>query len=355
MSERTAIINARIFDGDRLTAPGTVVVEDGLIGGGDPAGARVVDAAGATLLPGLIDAHLHLDDRDTLERLTAHGVTTGLDMATWPPAKLAALRGVPGLTDIRSAGTPAIGPGGPHSRIPGMAGDAVVLTPAQADSFVAARLAEGSDYLKLVLEAPGEGGPDEDTARALVASAHSYGKKVVAHASSAGAFALALAVGVDILTHVPLGPPLDPALVARLAADGRAVVPTLTMMKGVATNFGKPEAFGGSLRSVTALHAAGVPVLAGTDANRSPGVPARVEHGVSLHQELELLVSAGLSTVEALRAATTLPARWFGLTDRGAIAPGMRADLLLVDGDPIADITATTKIVHVWCGGVQHG
>lgn len=85
----------------------------------------------------------------------------------------------------------------------------------------------------------------------------------------------------------------------------------------------------------------------------APGAPAAVPHGSSLHHELELLTAAGLSTVDALRAATVLPARYFGLTDRGSVEPGMRADLVLVDGDPIADITATRRIRGVWCHGVE--
>jgi hypothetical protein len=89
-----------------------------------------------------------------------------------------------------------------------------------------------------------------------------------------------------------------------------------------------------------------VPILAGTDAI-NPGTA----HGASIHRELELLVEAGLSTAEALAAATSEPARAFGLADRGRIAPGARADLMLVDGDPTADIRATRKIAGVWKAG----
>jgi imidazolonepropionase-like amidohydrolase len=85
-----------------------------------------------------------------------------------------------------------------------------------------------------------------------------------------------------------------------------------------------------------------------------PGIPFSPRHGESLHDELELLIDAGLSTVAALRAATVLPAQHFGLHDRGVIEPGRRADLLLIDGDPIADIHATRKIRRVWCAGVEH-
>ncbi len=78
-----------------------------------------------------------------------------------------------------------------------------------------------------------------------------------------------------------------------------------------------------------------------------------ISHGSSLHHELELLVGAGLTTVDALRAATSRPARYFGLADRGVIEPGRRADLVLIDGDPLQDITATRSIRRVWCGGAE--
>jgi imidazolonepropionase-like amidohydrolase len=92
---------------------------------------------------------------------------------------------------------------------------------------------------------------------------------------------------------------------------------------------------------------AGVPIVLGTDANQAPGVPANVPYGESAHRELELLVEAGLTPAEALHAATGAAADRFGLPDRGRIAPGLRADLLLVDGDPTTDITATRAILAV--------
>jgi len=79
---------------------------------------------------------------------------------------------------------------------------------------------------------------------------------------------------------------------------------------------------------------------------------ARVPHGESLHTELELLVEAGFSNLEALRAAALLPSEHFGLGDRGFIGVGKLADLVLVDGNPLDDITATRKIVGVWSKGV---
>jgi hypothetical protein len=99
--------------------------------------------------------------------------------------------------------------------------------------------------------------------------------------------------------------------------------------------------------TVGQLKAAKVTILAGTDAP-NPGTT----HGASIHRELELLVKGGLTPTEALAAATASPARVFQLKDRGRVAAGLRADLVLVNGDPTTDILATRDIVTVWKGGV---
>ena len=99
-------------------------------------------------------------------------------------------------------------------------------------------------------------------------------------------------------------------------------------------------------------------MLAGTDTNYPDDqdnaiLRAYAGHGIALHHELELLFRAGLSPAAALTAATSAPARLFGLTNRGRIAPGLRADLLLVDGDPCADMTATRNITAIWRNGTR--
>ena len=158
-----------------------------------------------------------------------------------------------------------------------------------------------------------------------------------------------------MLTHVPLDKALDETAAATAIADGRILIPTLAMMEGIVVQSAPPGAdYAAARESVTVMHRAGVPILAGTDANAAVGVPAAISHGISLHHELELLVDAGLTTLDALRAATTRPARYFGLGDRGVIEPGRRADLVLIDADPLHDITATRSIRRIWCGGAEY-
>ena len=365
---REIFASVRVFDGDRvLDGPRDVVTEDGVITAVEPAGtvaqpagpagslgtggATVTDGHGGWLLPGLIDAHVHLRGPGDLRELARWGVTTALDMGSWPAALIAQLRQA-GSTDVRSTGAGAVGPGSVQAKIPGRPADSVVLTPDDGRRFVATRLAEGMDYIKVIVDPPGRGGPDQATVTAITEAAHAAGRIVIAHASHTGAVALAQAAGVDVLTHAPLDAGLVPDAVADVVRSHRTSVPTLVMMAGVAANVPVPGLdYRHARDSVAALHQAGVPVVLGTDANQAPGVPANVPYGDSAHRELELLTEAGLSPAEALHAATGAAADRFGLPDRGRVAPGLRADLLLIGGDPVADIGATRLIQAVRIAG----
>lgn len=341
---RTAITDVRVFDGEKLSEPRTVVV-DGTTIGDNADGAEEFAGGGATLLPGLIDSHLHLSGAETLDTLARWGVTTALDMAFFPPELVKSLRGRPGGADFRSPGLAAFGPDGPHVKFLKLPAEGIVLTPDDARRLVERRVAEGVDYIKGIAEAPGDGGPSAETLNALVAAAHEHGLKVVMHAASVGAYTIAVATGADYITHVPGDGVIRPEDVAAMRANGQIDIPTLSVFE---SRLGPQEHL---FASVAALREAGVEILAGTDAFSMPGMPVMVEYGAGLHHEFELLARAGLTPAEILRAATELPARAFGLTDRGRIEPGLRADLLLVDGDPTQDITATRNIKAVWCAG----
>jgi imidazolonepropionase-like amidohydrolase len=347
--DNVALTNVRVFDGERLLEPATVVIDGDRIGR-DPAGAATVDGDGRVLLPGLIDCHIHLTDDATLSALARHGVTTGLDMGTWPPELVASLRGRPGVTDIRSSGTGATHPASMHAKRMGRA-QGLVADRDEARAYVAERVAEGVDYIKIIVDPPGF---DEATVRALVDAAHANRLRAIAHAANSGAVLLAQAAGVDVLTHAPIDRPLSDDEARATRAGGQVVVPTLTMMEAIVERLAgvAPVSYDAARATVGQWHRAGVTILAGTDANQAASAPASPPYGSSLHRELGLLVDAGLSAVEALRSATVLAARYFGLADRGVIAPGRRADLVLIDGDPVQDIGAVGRVAAVWCAGV---
>lgn len=387
-----AIRNVRVFDGTTVLASATVEVRDGVVvrvasDGRDAPATTVIDGAGMTLLPGLIDAHTHIVSPDALRQALLFGVTTELDMFTDPAVirplrRLARGKAGAALADFRSAGILATAPGG-HGTEYGVT-IPTLTAPDEAQAFVDARIAEGSDYLKIVYD---DGSAfaakiptlSRETMRAVVVAAHARGKLAVVHVSSQREAIEAIEAGADGLAHIffdaaPSRQFIELAAQRKVfVADTLAVIfsicdgtrgemliadaevsPLLpprevaALRTSVRASMTAKVGCDGALQAVRELHAAGVAVLASTD-SANPGTA----HGASMHDELELLVRAGLSPQAALVAATTAPAAAFGLADRGSIAAGKRADLVLVRGDPTHDIRATRAIVGVWKQGVR--
>lgn len=388
-SSEFLVRNARVFDGQK-TESIEVWVRDGKIYGVGknlkaPAGIRVVDGTGDTLLPGLIDSHTHAW-RDALEQALMFGVTTELDMfsevkfgqqmRSEQTAGKATDR-----ADLFSAGTLVTAPGG-HGTEYGIP-IPTISRPEEAQAFVDARIAEGSDYIKLVYDdasAYGSHRPtlSKETMKAVSDAAHKRGKLAVVHIGSQQQARDAIDAGADGLVHLFEDVEPAPDFAKEAAAHHVFIIPTLAVLESVGGDAGgaalaadprlSPYLTSENLANlkksfpkfstglsekyaetaVRELKALKVPMLAGTDAP-NPGTA----HGASLHRELELLVRAGLTPEEALAAATSVPAATFHLSDRGSIAAGKRADLLLVKGDPTKDITATRDIVAVWKQGVE--
>ena len=384
---RLVFKNGRVFDGT-TSRMADLLVDGGTIREVAPGipvtGATVVDARGKTLLPGLIDAHTHAYTDDALTQALVFGVTTELDMFG-DPAKNRALRAkeaagvATGQADLRSAGTLATAPGGHGTEygfpIP------TLTQPEEAQAFVDARVAEGSDYLKIVVE---DGKPfgniptlSIQTVAALVRAAHARHLIALVHISTQHDARAVIGAGADGLAHIFFDEAPAADFGAFVASHRAFVIPTLAVTDGMCEKSDGPElavdpalapyvrvedarqlknGFPNKLAralcddataAVRQLVAAHVDILAGTDA-----LNPMVAHGISLHRELELLVRAGLTPTQALTAATATPAARFGLGDRGRIAPGRRADLVLVDGDPTSDIRRTRAIVGVWKRGV---
>jgi imidazolonepropionase-like amidohydrolase len=379
-----AITNVRVFDGERVIPRADVLVDGGTIvavGAGleVPAGTEAIDGTGKTVLPGLIDSHVHVFYGAQLEEALAFGVTTVLDMFS-VPSSTRPLRSEnqPGRADLRSAGILATAPGG-HGTQYGIT-IPTLTRPDEAQAFVDARLAEGSDYLKIVFDdgsAYGRPLPtvDAPTLRALIEAAHARNKLAVVHIGTFAEARTAIESGADGLVHLFRDRAPDPGFGALAAKHKAFVTPTLTVLRtlqGETSSIGDDPALAPLLGAeakanlkasfrlrarggpdvihgaVAQLVAANVPILVGTDAP-NPGTT----FGASVHDELALLVAAGVPATTALAGATSLPAARYALDDRGRIATGRRADLVLVDGDPTTQITDTRRIVAVWRGGTR--
>ncbi len=356
---RDAVI---VIEGDRIRAVGRDVAI--------PREAHVIDAAGATVLPGLWDTHAHLKH------------------ATWGPAYLAV-----GVTSVRDVGMDDAyvaelrrafnrrGSPGPSTRLAAFIDAAAdrphtavqANTPAEARALVERFQRRGYEQIKIWENVRPE------IVRELVREAHRRGMTVTGHVPAHMSIREAIEAGFDQINHSGDFLDQDPQALARLLRERNVVIePTLVVGEFHLRNRGLPlstlepdlhrvapdmqraneglhpaqgdraagdATFRRLLGVVRTLHDAGVPLLAGSD----QGVP-----GYSLLREIELMTEAGLSNLDAIRTATVVPARVFGDADGGTIAPGRRADLVLVDGNPLDDIRALRRTRLVIRGGIAY-
>ncbi len=401
LAQPVVIQNARVIDGTGAPARQTsVLLRDGKIealGAPAPAGARIVDATGQTLLPGLFDLHTHLsasavrgisaDWAKNLKAYLACGVTTVNDYATYsemfaPLKRLLNSGAVPGPHVNMAA---RISTTGGHGTESGW-GDFMTIeinTPAQAHARMKDVIASHPDVVKVFTDGWRYGAEPDltsmnlETLAAIVEDAHAAGLKVVTHTVTLRGAKIAARAGVDILVHGVGDAEVDAELIEIMKAHGTFYVSTLAVYEfksgppaerafglidpdmrallggGPAAAEAPPERqmrWRTLTTNVRKLFEAGIPVALGTDA----GMPSTF-HGYSTLHEFELLVQSGLKPMDAIRAGTSVSARAMGVdTQRGTIAPGKAADLVLVEGRPderIADLMNTRR---VFLGGVEY-
>lgn len=376
-----ALTGARLIDGTDRGAvdAATIVVRDGRITAAGPAaavaiprGTRVVDLRGKTIIPGLWDAHAHAAQVDWAPVYLASGVTTIRDMGG-EEAFLIAIR------DAIASGE-ALGPRYLLSGLIDGAGPRAfgMVSAATADAAVAIvrRYHQaGFQEIKIYLETP------QALVPVITAEAHRLGMTVTGHLASGMTAQAAVDAGYDGLAHMHLrgdaGSAAAAGQIAFFKAHGTVMDPTQSWNElsahAKSTPLGQflpgverlPRALtrmfqsmaggagdGNRARQDNALHlirdavAAGVPVVAGTD----KGVP-----GFSLQRELELYVAGGLTPLQAIQAATIVPARTMKLDrELGTIEAGKRADLVVLDGNPLESIAHVRRARYVIANGTLY-
>jgi imidazolonepropionase-like amidohydrolase len=369
-----------LVEGDRIAAVGPNL--------SSPAGARTIDLPGTTLLPGMIEGHSHLflhpynetkwDDQVLHEplalrtaRAVVHaektlvaGFTTERDLGTEGAGyadvglKQAINQGiVPGpRLLVATRANVARGAYGPKGFEPGVAIPQGAEEVSGADEMTRAardQIAAGADVIKMYADyhyLPGE--PSRPTLTeaemaAGVAVAHDAGRLAAAHATTAEGMRRAALAGVDTIEHGYGG---TPAVFKLMHDKGIALCPTLGASEAYARYFQgwngqepAPESVQENRRSFQLAMKAGVAICMGGDVGE-------IAHGQN-SLEMEAMQRAGMAPAQVMIAATSGNAHIFHLTDRGAIKPGLLADLVAVDGDPTRDVSAVEHVRLVMKGG----
>ncbi|KAF2396938.1 hypothetical protein EJ06DRAFT_482997 [Trichodelitschia bisporula] len=405
--------DVQIFTGETTIPTGVVYVQNGSIayvGESTPSipdDTLVISKPGHTVIPGLIDAHIHADKGNplALRQSLRFGVTTVMDMHNEIPNVVALKRQAASepntSADFKTCGISATIDGGwpipvvtAHDKSEETAAEIAtwpkLKTEEDATAYVTQNIADGADYFKLMHESGASLGqsfpkPTIDLQKAVITAAHEKGFVTVAHALCLADHLEVLEAGIDGLTHGFFDAPPTPEVIEAYKKNTAWLNPTLAAIGSLTTEGqGLAEKFahdprggallgerekgnlcrcmgfakeGGTVKHayelVKQLKAAGLDIIVGSD---SAGPALGTAWGLSLHHELNLFVKeCGFTPAEAIRAATAVTAGRFGFADRGLIAPGRRADLVLVEGDVLGDIDASLNLRGVWRGGVLAG
>lgn len=329
---------------------GIVVMEGGSItavgpseGFAQPPGATIVRAPQLTLLPGFIDCHVHIGLVDPLE-VVFGGVTTVRDLG-WPPGRIHPLARAskdPGFKGPRilAAGPILTAPGGYPSRAAWAPDETarIVTGPEDAEAAVELTASEGARVVKVALD--DEAGPtlSPETLAAVVEGAHRRGLEVTGHVHGLTQLAKALGAGLDELAHMLMGAHVaPPRTIARMVAAGVSVVPTLSIRSGAELDV--------ATDNLARFDAAGGAILYGTDLGNEGPRPGIDEC------EVAAMARAGLSGRRIIESATVDAARHLGLERAGVLEAGRDADIVGVEGDPLSDPLALTRVGMVWRGG----
>lgn len=344
--------------GDRIVAVGSM--SDVRL----PDDVRRRDVTGHTVTAGFWNSHVHFFERkwDRVEDLPAaelsrqlaftfsrYGFTTVFDLSSpWENTRQLFRRIASGEVDgphVRSVGEGMVPAGGrPSPVVLRMMGSVKValpeLTGRDQAAQVARRLLEkGVDGLKLFLSARGGRRLLPEVVAAVTGVAHAAGKPVFAHPNSADDVALAVRGGVDVIAHTtPASGPWSPQLVREMKRAGVAVTPTLTLWHHFARHDRisvQDSAVRAAVAQLRAWRTVGGDVLFGTDLGAVDADPSL---------EYALMKRAGMSFPEILASLTTTPAARFRAESQGRIAPGHRADLVVLAGDPAGDLGALTRV-----------
>lgn len=351
------IQNVKLFDGDKIISTATVLVQDDKVARiittkTNFVGDNVINGDGQTLIPGLIDAHVHAWDIAHTSTAAKAGVLTVLDQLNNQPNSLKFLKGLGNSespnSEFYSAGYAVTVPRG-HGTQFGPAPS--VSSIEEVPGFIKERVESGSDWIKIIIE---KGTLDQEfptlsnemVAKAIECS-NQYNKLSVAHISNLQDAINATNMGIDGLVHYwgRDSTEISSTEISLMKEKGIFIVPTLHLID-LAKSFMPDVKIVHVNKGIKKLYDSGIPILAGTDA---PNLD--ISYGKGLYEEMIKLADVGIPALEVLKSATSNTAKAFQLKNIGYLKKGFPANMILVNGDPTINITDIRNTTKIWKKG----
>jgi imidazolonepropionase-like amidohydrolase len=355
------IADVKLFDGNKVTEHANIYVKKGKIVQIDSSNQtsflkskKIIDGKNKTLIPGLINAHCHLSSSNDLKDAAQAGILTMIELFRMQENTIQRFRKLaekPQYANFFTAGMAADMPNGVFKLYTQQINNLAPKTQKEAVQFIQDRVEQQVDFIKIIFDSRLPEKFSDSLFDVLISETHKNNLLAVVHSELLGDADYEFDHGADIIAHGWIDSLISDETLLKWRSREFYITPTL-LIHCKAKKIHNMKSYKLTLEQIIAeigrLHKAGIPLLAGTDA------PAEgINYTTDLYEELALYVEAGLSPLEALKTATSNPAKAYKLKNKGIIQTGLTADFVLIEGDVLSDIKRLNSINHVWKKGIQ--
>lgn len=355
------IKDVKLFDGNKVTEHTNVYVKDGLVKRIESNEETIncnyqylIDGKSKTLIPGLINAHVHIQNSNNLKEAAQAGVLTMLDLNCLTEDSIPVYQNLNDSVQYAYFYTSGVGADMPNAVLKHLSSGRYIPSPLKSkmdvEKFIAKGIQNKVSYIKIFQDSRLPEKFSDAVFKNLISETHKNNLVATVHTETMRDAKYAFDNGADILAHAWVDSVLSESDLAKWKSRAFYVTPTFLIHSIIINNM-HPKSYLEQklmLHEIQRLQDAGIKILAGTDA---PNLG--INFGTDFYKELAFYVQAGLSPEDALKSATIHSAKAYQLKDKGVIKEGLSADFVLINGDILKDIQQLNNISNVWKKGVK--
>ena len=356
-----AILNVKLFDGERAIENCSVYIQNGAVLAIDTQStsgqyrAKIsIDGLNKTLIPALINSHVHIQSRENLKFSAQAGILTVMELLRLEEDSIKVFKALANSAmypDFYSSGIGVDMPNAVIKQYIQSLNPYAPKTTKDIEDFIALRIKNGADFIKVFQDSRLPEKFNDAMFDKAISEIHKNKMLAIVHSETLRDTRYEFEHGADIVAHAWVDSLIDEGLLKHWKERDFSIIPTLWVHLSVKRTY-QPKNYLLSeeqlIQEVGKLHKAGIRILAGSDS------PAdNLNFTTDFYKELELYNQAGLSPLEVLQTSTINPAKVFKLKDKGVIRVGVSADMVLVNGDILKDLSRIHNIEGVWKKGLR--